>query len=121
MGARARVVWVRGALGPCRRVVWRGSVLGARGGRGLPVKKPGLIALQGSEVSNAVDLLDLGWTAVAVRAWVGLVFLSGTVGWSQGPGWAPLHELYPCQKSSYKLLPCQKPGGGEAEKQHFKL
>ena len=45
MGARARVVWVRGALAPCRRVLWRSSVLGARGGRGLPVKEPGLIAL----------------------------------------------------------------------------
>ena len=45
MGARARVVWVRGALGPCRCVVWRSSVLGARCGRGLPVKEPGLIAL----------------------------------------------------------------------------
>ena len=41
MGAHARVVWVRGALAPCRRVVWHGSDLGARGGRGLPVKKPG--------------------------------------------------------------------------------
>ena len=45
MGARARVVWVRGTLAPCRCVVWRSSVLGARGGRGLPVKEPGLIAL----------------------------------------------------------------------------
>ena len=45
MGARARVVRVRGALGPCRCVVWRSSVLGARCGRGLPVKEPGLIAL----------------------------------------------------------------------------
>ena len=44
-GARARVVWVRGALAPCRCVVWRSSVLGARGGRGLPVKEPVLIAL----------------------------------------------------------------------------
>ena len=43
--ARARVVWVRGALGPCRCVVWRGSVLSKRCGRGLPVKEPGLIAL----------------------------------------------------------------------------
>ena len=44
MGARARVVWVRGALAPCRCGVWHSSVLGARGGRGLPVKEPGLIA-----------------------------------------------------------------------------
>ena len=73
MGARARVVWVRGALGPCRCVVWRSSVLGARCGRGLPVKEPGLIALwQG--ISAAVDPLDLGWPAVAVRAGVGLVY-----------------------------------------------
>jgi len=38
------------------------------------VKKPGLTALQGREVSDAVDPLDLGWTAVAVRAGVGLVY-----------------------------------------------
>ena len=73
MGARARAVWVRGALAPCRRVVWRSSVLGARGGRGLPVKEPGLIALLHGEISAAVDPVDLGWTAVAVRAGVGLV------------------------------------------------
>ena len=71
---RARVVWVRGALGPCRCVVWRSSVLGARCGRGLPVKEPGLIALQGREISGAVYPLDLGWPAVAVRAGVGLVY-----------------------------------------------
>ena len=45
MGARARGVGVRGALGPCRRLVWRGSVLGARGDRGLPVKEAGVLAL----------------------------------------------------------------------------
>ena len=33
---RARGVGGRGALGIWRRVVWCGSVLGARGGRGLP-------------------------------------------------------------------------------------
>ena len=73
MGARARVVWVRGALAPCRCVVWRSSALGARGGRGLPVKEPGLNAY-GGETSAAVDPLDLGWAAVAVRAGVGLVY-----------------------------------------------
>ena len=72
MGVRARVVWVRGALGPCRCVVWRSSVLGARCGRGLPVKEPGLIA-SCRETSAAVDPLDLGWPAV-VRAGVGLVY-----------------------------------------------
>ena len=51
MGARTRVVWVRGALGPCRRGVWRCSAFGARGGCGLPLKEPGLIALwQGDQL-----------------------------------------------------------------------
>ena len=77
MGARARVVWVRGALGPCRCVVWRSSVLGARCGRGLPVKEPGLVALwQGDQrCGRSVGSWMAGWPAVTVRAGVGLVYL----------------------------------------------
>ena len=39
----------------------------------MPIKEPGLIALC-RETSAAVDPLGLGWTAVAVRAGVGLVY-----------------------------------------------
>ena len=67
-------MWVRGALAPCRWVVSRSSVRGARGGRGLPVKEPGLIASYGKETSAAVDPVDPGWPVVAVRAGVGLVY-----------------------------------------------
>ena len=80
MGSRARVVWVRGVLAPCRCVVWRSSVLGARGGRGLPVKEPGLIALclgYGREISAAVDPLDLGHVSVlSAPGWLSCLFLT---------------------------------------------
>ena len=42
------------------------------GGRGMPVMDiPGLFALHGREIRAAVDPLDLGLTAVAVRAGAG--------------------------------------------------
>ena len=73
MGACARVVWVRGALGPCRCVVWRSSVLGARCGRGLSVKEPGLFALWqgdqccGRSVGSWMDCGDCqGWSGTRV-------------------------------------------------------
>ena len=61
---RSCAVSVRGALAPCRCVVWRSSVLGARGGRGLPVKEPGLIALwQGDQRCgrSVGSRMDCGW------------------------------------------------------------
>ena len=38
-----------------------------------------MFALQAAEVGDAVDPLDLGWPAVAVRAGVGLVY-SASIG-----------------------------------------
>ena len=65
--------WVRGALAQCRCVVWRSFILGARGGRGFPVKEPGLIALWqgdqrcGRSVGSRMDCGGCqGWSGACV-------------------------------------------------------